>query len=933
MERLLRKGNALEITAADWALLSPLVDEALDLAPKQRGEWLEASEAIRTLAPAQRAQLDLLIAQSNEPETEDLFATLPQFGLKAHRYVDTFARGDRVGPYTLVEKIGTGGMSEVWRAYRSDGAYEREVALKLPYAHASVASREHFIRRMERERDLLARLEHPNIARFYDAGIAKTELGAQPYLALEYVNGQSITEYANSQKLTIDSRCKLFMQVLDAVQYAHQRFVVHRDLKPSNILVRTSGPMNGQVALLDFGIAKVLDEETQIGDATMLTREMGRAITIAYASPEQLLSEPITTASDVYSAGILFYELLCGKRPFAGRDQTMMSLLGVIDTTPPTPTSIVRGDEAIDVAQFGAVSRKALGKTLQGDLAAIAAKAIRRDLKARYASAAAFADDLRRHLNDQPVLAREGARLYALRKFFWRQRVPIAVATLGTLVAGGLGITSLQQYEAQRASAAQADAIGKFMGAIFQGMSPEVAENRKFTARELLDRATTLMPDVSVDAKETGVLTKIAELYSTIGEDEKSIELYEKQVAAANTAGLTVDEFGGLVSLAWTQMLVNKNDDAAKTLARADRIFATTAKLPAKHKTIYYYCRYYLAVRANRGTDAKQEARLMGLALKGWDEPESQWKIRHQTILAKLAERDKDYVAAEKQYDEIIEYSGTIGPTGQTHLLRGRANRARVWQTAGKCDLAERELPETIAALEKRYGDEDILALESRLVLARAQLCTGQMDAARNSAKHAYERATRNSKLRIAAAKIAIEATLHSGNTALAERQLTEYLGASQFEGIEAGLEGERQRAVRMLEAIAMLAKRKNAEALELLRAYKPTGTEATESEQRVAFLLAFAQLRLGALEEAGENFRAMIDKKSHAHSDEYDGALVLAQTYELATRFQERTLASKTRRDLERLFRESSEMQNLLSALDSKDANRAWHDFPFVFF
>ncbi|MGL4232860.1 MAG: serine/threonine-protein kinase, partial [Casimicrobium sp.] len=231
----------LQITANDWKELSPLVDQALELDSASRARWLRSDEAVRALSDSQRARLAQLLSQRDSPETDEILDTLPVLRKSSPHAADTvFSVGKRVGSYELIRCIGQGGMGEVWLAKRVDGAYERNVALKLPsFAETPARVRE----RMNRERDVLARLEHPNIARFYDAGVTDRD---QPFIAMEYVEGDSLIAYVNAKALSVRDRCKLFLQVLDAVQFAHQRLVVHRDLKPSNILVRTEG----RVALL-----------------------------------------------------------------------------------------------------------------------------------------------------------------------------------------------------------------------------------------------------------------------------------------------------------------------------------------------------------------------------------------------------------------------------------------------------------------------------------------------------------------------------------------------------------------------------------------------------------------------------------------------------------------------------------------------------------
>ncbi|HSP19098.1 MAG TPA: serine/threonine-protein kinase, partial [Myxococcaceae bacterium] len=280
--------------STDWSRIAELVDEGLALRPAARASWLDAlARDEPALAPAVRRLIAVRAA-----ETDTVRTAPPAQRARRHR------AGDRIGPYLLVEPLGAGGMGEVWLARRDDGALRREVALKLPLLDP--ANREVAVR-FARERDILAQLEHPNIARLYDAGVAQ----GQPFLAMERVHGQLITAFCDARRLPVEGRLELFLQVLAAVQSAHTGLVLHRDLKPSNILVTEEG----QVRLLDFGVATLLAPDGPAVE-TPLTRASGRALTPAYASPEQIVGNPLTTASDVYSLGVVLFELLTGARPY-----------------------------------------------------------------------------------------------------------------------------------------------------------------------------------------------------------------------------------------------------------------------------------------------------------------------------------------------------------------------------------------------------------------------------------------------------------------------------------------------------------------------------------------------------------------------------------------------------------------------------------------
>jgi len=282
-----------------------LLDTALSLPPGERESWLEElppeHESLRHL-------LRDLLGREDVLKLRGFLATLPKLTTDAAPMEIGAATGEVIGPYRLLRELGVGGMGSVWLAERMDGALKRNVALKLPHVGGTRAS---LAERMARERDILAALEHPHIARLYDAGVASD---GRPYLALEYVQGEPIDGFCERHALDIDARLRLVLQVARAVAYAHAHLIVHRDLKPSNIQVDAEG----QVHLLDFGIAKLLDTGAGAGAVpeSQLTRLTGRALTPEYASPEQIRGESVSTASDVYSLGVVLYELLTGARPY-----------------------------------------------------------------------------------------------------------------------------------------------------------------------------------------------------------------------------------------------------------------------------------------------------------------------------------------------------------------------------------------------------------------------------------------------------------------------------------------------------------------------------------------------------------------------------------------------------------------------------------------
>jgi eukaryotic-like serine/threonine-protein kinase len=409
------------------AELSRLLDEALPLDEAGRRAWLEKLPAeYQALTEALRAAL---FPDSGESEK---LSALPKI-LGAHEPGTSIAGdlepGSRVGPYELICRLGAGGMAEVWLAKRADGAFKREVALKLPMLTRLGTE---LAERFARERDILASLEHPHIARLYDAGVDAEGL---PYIAMEYVPGASLISWCDENKLGIEARLALFLRVLEAVQYAHEKQVIHRDLKPSNILATESG----QVRLLDFGVAKLIAGQT---DEPQLTSLYGRALTADYASPELLAGDPIDARSDVYSLGVVLYELLSGGRPYRLRSAASLGMLEQAIST----VEVKRPSTQVDPQAAAARSMNpgSLTRQLKGDLDAIVMKALAKDPAERYGSVAAMRDDLRLHIENRPIKARLNGLSYRLSKFVVRHGSLVAVSVVAGVLLLGLGAYEIE---------------------------------------------------------------------------------------------------------------------------------------------------------------------------------------------------------------------------------------------------------------------------------------------------------------------------------------------------------------------------------------------------------------------------------------------------------------------------------------------------------
>ncbi len=478
--------------AERWRTVSLHFERALDMSSDERAAFLAT---LRAEDPTLADEVEELLADHEALGREDFLGRSPATPEPAS------LAGQTIGAYTLISLIGQGGMGSVWLARRSDGRFEGQAAVKL--LNASLVGRAGQ-ERFQREGSILARLAHPHIARILDAGVSPT---GQPYIVLEHVEGEQIDRYCDAGTLDVEARLRLFLDVVAAVAHAHANLIVHRDIKPSNVLVGR----DGQVKLLDFGIAKLLEGDGAAGEATALTRDGGRALTPEYAAPEQVTGGVITTATDVHALGTLLYLLLAGRHP-AGSSLSSPALLlkAIVETDPKRPSDSATAPDALTRA----TTHDSLRRQLKGDLDTIAAKALKKDPGERYASVTALGEDVRRYLDHEPIGARPDTPGYRAAKFVRRNRTAVTLAGLAVLalVAGLVGTLTqarratrqAAQAETQRIRAdKEARAAGKQRDFALRQLSIAEAvinlntfvlsdaapSGKPFTARELLERA------------------------------------------------------------------------------------------------------------------------------------------------------------------------------------------------------------------------------------------------------------------------------------------------------------------------------------------------------------------------------------------------------------------------------------------------------------
>ncbi|NCT71440.1 MAG: serine/threonine protein kinase [Xanthomonadaceae bacterium] len=526
-----------------------LFREAVEIAPNERAVWLERACGGDA---ALRAAVDALLladASSTEPFAGDALA----WGRAFRDGHDDVARdalvGRSIGPWRITGILGHGGMGAVYRVDRDDGAYTQHAALKLIRAGTdSQAARERFLR----ERQILARLRHPNIATLLDGGISGE---GDPWFVMELVDGQPIDRWCDARQLDLRQRIVLFLQVVDAVRHAHRNLVVHRDLKPSNLLVDA----DGRVKLLDFGIAK------ELADTRAVT--VDRALTFEYASPEQLLDAPITTATDLWQLGVVLHRLLSGAHPFGvTRETPVAQQLQQLERDPEPLTRAASQASDEQAAQRGGHSPASLARALRGSLAQIVQACLRRDPEARYASADVLANDLRAWLDDRPISAVPLSRADRARLWLRRNRgVATAAGIVAVALVAGTGVAVWQAHEA-RAQARIAEresenarATLAFLADTLAAAAPEQAMSTEVSVRELLDQARAKLDRRALDPQvRQPVQRMLGRLYRSLGDDQQSVDLFaaglkgvepqtrEEALALADDLVAYSDELGDL---------------------------------------------------------------------------------------------------------------------------------------------------------------------------------------------------------------------------------------------------------------------------------------------------------------------------------------------------------------------------------------------------
>ena len=721
-------GRPFLMTADRWARVEDLFDRAADLPRADRAAFLDAAcrDADGTPDRALREEVDRMLAL--DTGADGFFHDLTGGGLGVP---DDPMAGvpERVGPWRLVREVGKGGMGTVYLAERDDGTFAQRAAIKL--VRPGLA--DDLVARFRAERHLLARLEHPGIARVLDGGTAPD---GRPYLALEYVDGEPITAFADRRQLSVNERLALFQDVCDAVAYAHRRLVVHRDLKPSNVLVAQGEDGVRQVKLLDFGIAKLLDDDADFTVA--LTAPERRILTPAYAAPEQIRGDAATTATDVYGLGVLLYELLTGQRPYQ-IDRRVREAIerAVLDADPTEPSTIVTtGADAAALASARGTEPRRLRKRLQGDLDRIVLMALRKEPDRRYGSAEAFSADLRRHLDGLPVEARPASVGYRVGAFVRRHRVGVGIAAGLAVLLVAYAATVTTQARRIAAERDRAEAVTDLLVGLFDGGDPDVARGDTLTALALLDSAAVRL-GVSMGeepALRSRLQVALGRIYTQQGAFARADSLLGPALAQARADGDPGALADALYQAAEVRYWVGDYAEAEalhrEGLELAERIGRPAREIAERTNRVGI-------ARARQGdyADARRTYQTALALLRDAGPPTDPEIGRTLANLGVLDYYEGRFAESEARYRQALAILTPALGSGHPEVIMNRREMAWPIGDQGRAEEAVGILTEVDRANRRLYGEGHPTVGNTLGELSRYQRAAGDLDGAEASAR------------------------------------------------------------------------------------------------------------------------------------------------------------------------------------------------------
>ena len=700
-----------------WRRIETLFYVAADMDPAERPAFLQKAcgddGALRQEVESLLSSADQTLGLLQKPVQE----VAQQIAAGAHPT-------KHIGAYELIKLIGSGGMGDVYLAERADRQFRQRVAIKL--MRSGVEKNPSLLPRFRGERQILANLDHPGIGRLLDGGMTPEGL---PYFVMEFVDGVPIDEYCRSNQLSTAQRLVLFRDVCAAVDYAHRNLVVHRDIKPANVLVTA----NGIPKLLDFGIAKLLDPESQLLEPTRATQ---RLMTPEYASPEQIRGKRITTASDVYGLGVLLYELLTGKRPFRKTTGGMLDLATAICEQPPVPPS-----------QFVKVDPKLAAPDASKwnpEIDAIILKALRKEPEARYQSAAQFSADVAAYMDGYPLSVHSGDWTYRTVKFLGRHKTASAAVAAGLLILIGFSVAMAQLAHRATIEMLKSERESKFLVDMFKAATPEVARGHAVTARDLLDQGAKRIDSelASVPSVRASMLHSMAEAYESLGlyDEAKSLarrayDLKRATLGASNSStGDSLFLYANLVrqkgAYAEAEPLFRELVALrARTEGKSDPAYATSLSalgeclyLEGKDAEAEPLLRKALAIYRRNGTDLGDDAR---------------------NYLALLLERKGDYQEASLLLKEAVEITRrTDGPDGPNYAT-SLHNLSSALIDTGDLNGAEARLRQTLEIRRRILGSNHPMLAYTLNNLGYVLLEKGNWPAAEPFLREALEVNTR----------------------------------------------------------------------------------------------------------------------------------------------------------------------------------------------
>lgn len=719
------------IDRARWQALSALLDEALALPPTERAPWLAALRQ-RDAALANELQPLLPAEEPGDGLTLVPVATVPglnAFGQALGAALEPSAHtpdaphaGQRLGPWLLVKKIGEGGMGQVWLASRDDGLYQAQAAIKLLRSELQTSR---LAARFARERAVLARLNHPAVARLLDAGVQ----AEQAYLVLEYVPGRTLGEHARLSCPLLADRVRLLLRIAQAVEHAHAQLIVHRDLKPSNVIVTPEG----EAKLLDFGIAGLLDDgEAADGE---LTRQTGRGLTLGYAAPEQILGAPIGTAADVFSLGVMLYELISGELPFAPRGaQRLAAERAVLHDEPRRLHTVLGGGAAPSSPPAGAAEpgpgRPQDAVRARGDLEAIAAKALRKQPQERYASVGAFIDDLQCWLSHRPVSARRDD--WRHRTGLWLRRNAVLAGAMAVVVASlsaGLAAATWQWKRAQ-AAARQSERITGYLTELLASASPDRHGGQWPTVLQLLESSRAALPQAFREDPETRLrlLAVLADTYHELNRFDIAMPMYEELVNMAREHAQPDDPLvlQARFRQARTYQVQGLFDKAIMALEPLQQEFRSFYGPESEELRRLLYTLSTSYARAGRLDDADQMLAVAGRMTEArYGRQSAPWMahLNHLQVLRAGQGRLREALAAIQATEP---FWSNPQPENAREILVYRRNTIAIQIRLGEYDRVEERTQVLLQDMDRLLGTGNDMAAGLRNELARFFTETGQ---------------------------------------------------------------------------------------------------------------------------------------------------------------------------------------------------------------